>query len=317
MPVATPPCPLLRALRERLAPLLVLLLLPVLPAAGLAACSGESAEGTLARPPAADGTPTRVVCLACAATDIFDALGELDRVIAVEEDCPCPGTEGKVMIRNEDHPGKLAAFNVESVLALRPDAIIAHPDLRRALEGRGVPVVFTADHFTYANIDDLVYKIGDLLHMRERAQALLDHMRAKEAEIRARTKDLPRVKVYYEHTGMGWTAGSVPVVSSMIDLAGGVNIAGDVPRAWVTLTLEAIFAADPDVIVLGAFADPIEDVVKRPGWDRLKAVREGRVYHIPLARRNVAQGTPRCVDECERMFLPWFHPELDAPAGHD
>jgi hypothetical protein len=28
----------------------------------------------------------------------------------------------------------------------------------------------------------------------------------------------------------------------------------------------------------------------------------------------VLLGTPRCVDGCEEMFLPWIHPEL-APAG--
>jgi len=269
------------------------------------ACSREPA-------PAPDGIPQRVVCLSCAGTDIFIVLGQMDRVVAVEEDCPSPGTEDKVKIRNEDHPGKLAPINVESILALHPDVIIAQPDLRQALEGRGVPVIWTVDHYTYDNIDDLVYKIGNLLRMPEEAQAMLDHMKEKEAEIRERTKDLPRTTVYFEATGLGWTIGTGGVMNSMIELAGGLNIAREIKKNWATITQEAIFAADPDVIIMGPWAGSVEEAKARPGWEKLKAVRTGRVYKIHPERRNVAQGTPRCVDECERLLLPWLHPELGA-----
>jgi len=261
-------------------------------------------------PPAPQGPPRRICCLSCAGTDIFIALGELHRVIAVEEDCPCPGTENLVKIRNEDHPGKLAPINVESILALEPDLVIAQPDLRHALEGRGMRVIWTVDHYTYENIPDLVGKIGEVLEMPERAQALLDHMKAKEEEIRARTKDLPRVKVYFEATDIGWTIGNVGVMNTMIELAGGTNIARDINKSWATITPEAIFDADPDVIIMGPWAGSAEEAKARPGWDKLKAVREGRVYKIQPERRNVGQGTPRCVDECERLLLPWLHPEL-------
>jgi len=271
------------------------------------ACSGEA-------PSAPTGVPRRVVSLSCAGTDIFIALGELDRLVAIEEDCPCPGTEDLVKIRNEDHPGKLAALNVESVLAMRPDAVIAQPDLRQALEGRGLRIVWTVEHYTYANIPDLVGKIGDLLQMPDKAQALLDHMRALHDEIAERTKDLPKVSVYFETTGIGHTVGSVPVMNSMIELAGGVNIARDIDKTWATITPEAIFAADPDVIIMGPWAGTVEEAMARPGWDKLKAVREKRVYKIHPERRNVAQGTPRCVDECERLLVPWLHPELAGAA---
>jgi len=270
-----------------------------------AACSGP--------PDAPTGVPERVVCLSCAGTDIFIALGEFDRVVAVEEDCPCSGTENKVKIRNEDHPGKLAAFNVESVMALHPDAVIAQPDLRHALEGRGMRVIYTVDHYTYANIPDLVHKIGALLEMPDRAEALLTHMKEKEAQIRARTKDLPKVSVYFEATGIGWTIGGAGVMNSMIELAGGENIAREIDRNWATITQEAIFRADPDVIIMGPWADSAEMACARPGWDKLKAVRTGRVYKIHPERRNVAQGTPRCVDECERVLVPWLHRELGDP----
>ena len=145
--------------------------------------------------------------------------------------------------------------------------------------------------------------------------ALLERMRTKAASLRARTAKLPRVSVYYEGTGVGGTVGSRSIIHAMIELAGGHSIGGDVPKALVSMTPEAIFAADPDVIVLGAFADTVDVVKTRPGWDRLRAVREGRVFQIPVERRAVTLGTPRCVDACESMLLPWLHPELAAPTG--
>jgi len=268
-----------------------------------------------AREPAVPfGVPKRIVCLSCAGADILLALGETDRLVAVEEDCPLPGTECIVKIRNEDHPGKLAAFNVESVLALHPDAVIAQPDLRQALEGRGLRIVWTVDHYTYENLPDLVVKIGKLLQAPERAQALLDHMYAKEKEIRARTEGLPRTKVYFEATDIGVTIGRGTVMDTMIEVAGGVNIAHGVDRHWCSITPEAIFGADPDVIIMGPWAGSVDDVYARPGWGRLKAVREKRVYKIEPPERNVAQATPRCIDGCETLLLPWLHPEV-FPAG--
>ncbi len=275
-----------------------LLLLAVL----VGACSGEAAPPT--------GIPKRVACLSCAGSDIFIALGEKDRLIAVEEDCPLPQLDDVVKIRNEDHPGKLAAFNVESLLALHPDAVIAQPDLRPALESRGLRIVWTVDHYTYENIPDLVLKIGELLQMPDRAQALLDQMVAKEAELRALTKGLPRTRVYFEATDIGVTIGHGGVMDTMIDIAGGVNIAHDVQRHWANLTPEAIFAADPEVIIMGPWAGSVDDVYARPGWDRLSAVRHRRVYKLEPPDRNVAQGTPRCIDGCETILLPWLHPEV-------
>jgi iron complex transport system substrate-binding protein len=280
---------------------------------------GVLALASCGTPPDAPGTggahiPTRIASLACNGTDILLALGQRDRMVAVEEDCPCPGTETLVKIRNEDHPGKMAAFSVETLLALHPDAVIAHPDLQTALEGRGIPVVWTLEAQTYENIPDLVDKIGVLLDMRKETDALLDHMRAKADEIRRKTAGLPRVVVYFETLGIGGTSGRGSVMDAMIEMAGGINIAHDVPKTRATITQEAIFAADPEVLILGPWAETEAEVLARPGWDRIRAVRNHRIYRILPERRNVAQGTPRCVDECEALLLPWLHPEVAAPA---
>ncbi|MCE9637397.1 MAG: ABC transporter substrate-binding protein [Planctomycetes bacterium] len=260
-----------------------------------------------------ESAPKRIIAFTCGAVDIITALGELDRVIAIEEDCPALGTENKVRIRNDDHPGQVNIVQVEAILALHPDLVIAKSDLKEALDGRGLRVLWSPPVVDMATLPGFVEAIAAELGMPEKGRALLDHMSKVESEIRARVAPLPKVRVYYENNGAGRSVGRGSIVDAMIRLAGGVNIAGDDQRPSVNLSPEVVLAADPEVILLGAFAESPEAVRARPGWERISAVKTGRVHQVPTERRYVTLGTPRCVDGCADFFVPWIHPELATP----
>jgi iron complex transport system substrate-binding protein len=286
-----------------------IILLPGLLVAVLAAaaCSRKPA-------PTSGEAPHRIVALTSGAVDILAELGELDRVIGVEEDCVIPGLEGKARIRNDDHAGPARAIEVEAVLALRPDAVIAKPELRQALGGRGLRIVWTPERVGLKTIPAMVEDIGRLVGAPEKAKALLDRMNATMERIRKRVAGKPKVRVYFEDAGMGRSFGPDTVVGDMIELAGGSNIARDQPLAKPVLSAEAILAADPEVIVLSPWSETPEEIAKRPGWARITAVREGHVYRIPMDERTVMYFSPRCVDGCERVLVGWIHPEV-APEG--
>ena len=90
-------------------------------------------------------------------------------------------------------------------------------------------------------------------------------------------------------------AGSGTILDAMIRLAGGKSVAGDDPRPNVSLSPEAVVAVDPEVIILGPFAESVESVRSRPGWEQTAAVKSGRVYKVPEDKRYVVLGSPRCV----------------------
>ncbi len=282
-------------------------------ALALAGC-GRVPFPDLAMDAGVDGYPHRIVSLSCNATDVLVAIGAMDRVIAVEEDCPTCGAEGKVLVRNDDHFGKAKPLCIESVLALRPDAVIVRSSLRDLFESCGVRVLANPVRADLTTLPDYVRAIAGMVGSPERAEQVLDGMAATTARLQALVAGRPKVRVYYETTGLGLSVGQRSVMHAMIELAGGVNIAAEVERAGAKLTNEAIVAADPEVIVLSPFADPIAAVCERPGWAGLRAVREGRVHRLPLEHRYVAMATPRCVDGCERFLVPWLHPELAAAA---
>ena len=203
-------------------------------ALGAAACDPAAKE---APPAEREGkTPTRIVALTCGAVDILTALGELGRVVAVEEDCPAPGTETMVKIRNDDHPGQTRIVNVESVLALRPDLVIAKEELKPALGSRGVPVLWSPDAVNLANLPAFTAAVAEAVGAGEKGRALVEGMRAKERALRERTAPLPKVRVYYEYVGLGGTVGSASVIDEMIRLAGGANVAGGEPKPSVRMT---------------------------------------------------------------------------------
>jgi iron complex transport system substrate-binding protein len=259
--------------------------------------------------------PQRIVSLTCAATDILDALGQMDRVVAVEADCPAPGTAGKVKIQHDDHAGKARPLNLEAVLALSPDLVVAKESLRGMLDERAVSVVWAPATSGLDAVPEFVRSLAMATGAVARGEALLAKMAADRGALLARTSSLSRVRVYYETTGLGRTVGKRSTVHAMLALAGGENIAGSLDSALVVLTAEAILAADPEVIVLSPFADPEAEVRARKGFAGIAAVRSGRIHRVPIEQRQVLLATPRCIDGCAQFFLPWLHPELAAEDG--
>ncbi|HTF89119.1 MAG TPA: ABC transporter substrate-binding protein [Planctomycetota bacterium] len=270
--------------------------------------TNPAANGSLGKP------PMRIVALTVGSVDSLALLGQLERVIAVEEDCFVPGTEHLVKIRNDDHSGPSKALNVEAVLALHPDLIIAKEDLKPALENRGIAVLWVSSSGGLDTVIPLVEQLGRSLGAVDRARMVLDSMREKMASIERRVAGLPRVRVYYEAGKPGRTAGRGTLVDDMIRLAGGDSIAGDSPLANPLLSSEAIVALDPEVIVLSPWSDSPEEVALRPGWSRISAVIHGRVHRISEENRKLQYPSPSCVDGCESMLVPWIHPSLAPPA---
>lgn len=279
-------------------------------AAGLLAALGLAACGEPSPDRAAPSSPRRIVALTVGAADTLSLLGALDRVVGVEEDCFVPGTEHVVKIRNDDHAGPSKALNVEAILALQPDLVVAKEDLAPLLSGRGFATLWVPADTSFASIERLVTQLGERVDLRERARDVLAQMHEREASIRERVQGLPRVRVYFEAGRPGRSVGNHTVVGRMLALAGAVNIAGDSSLANPQLSAEAILAADPEVIVLSPWGESPAEVSARPGWSALSAVRDGRVHKVEESDRKLQYPSPSCVIGCDEVLLGWIHPEL-------
>jgi iron complex transport system substrate-binding protein len=161
---------------------------------------------------------------------------------------------------------------------------------------------------TLAAVWTAIESIGARTGRREAAAALAAIMRARFDAIRSRVAGAPRRRVLMV---VGQTplvvAGGGTFVDELIRIAGGMNVAADSAQAWPRLSLEAVLARAPEVIIDSALS---HEEGADPGlWARfpsLPAVRDGRVY--PYRSFAALRGGPRLVDAAEE-FARLIHPE--------
>jgi iron complex transport system substrate-binding protein len=101
-------------------------------------------------------------------------------------------------------------------------------------------------------------------------------------------------------------------VADMVTLAGGEPITTGSTTAY-SLSLERLVTEDPEVIILGDanYGTTVEQVVARPGWDVMTAVKSGAIR--PVDDIIVTRPGPRLADGLAALALA-IHPDLVLPA---
>ena len=220
----------------------------------------------------------RVVSLGANVTAIVEGLGRLDRLVAVTKDCKrlTPAVAGLPVV------GDSWSAEPDELTPLRADLVIGASPYRSEVVANLIAArtrfVATAA-WGLAELYDDIRVIGRLLDAIEPAEALIAEMEREIEAVRARVAGRARPRVYCE-VWMRPVMSSPKWVYELIDAAGGEPA---LPAA-TTLAPEAVIDADPDIVLMawcGAIgrSNPRE-FEKRSGYDRLRAVVEGRI--VPL-----------------------------------
>lgn len=256
----------------------------------------------------------RIVTLAPSNTEILYALGALDRLVGRDDYSDYPAQVADVPSIGNEYPN----VNAEAVLALKPDLVLAagvtNADDVKKLADLGLAVYATSNA---KNLDDIyadIAAIGELTGRAAEAAQVVADLKARVATVAARTRAAAsQPVVFYEvdatEPEKPWTTGTGTFIDALITLAGGQN-AGAVGQDYFQISFEQLITADPDVIVLGSSTfggQTPELVAQRPGWDKLKAVRENAVYTFD--DNLVSRPGPRIVEGLEALAR-LIHPEL-------
>ena len=280
------------------------------------ACRARSAAGTDPGPDDAPigpsnaasltlaARPLRIVSLAPSLTEFLFALGAGDRVVGVTRFCDRPPEAARL-----PRVGGLVDLDVETVLALRPDLVVAVDSTRkrgflRPLAAAGVPT-----YWTVLDSEEDVYRVArelaGLVADAEAGERVVADIQRGMAAVEARLAGAPerRTLLVYGHEPLV-VAGAGSFADALIRRAGGVNVAGDSPLPFPTWSVEEAIRAAPDVI--------LENFVGTTGpgdaWDRwqsIPAVRDGRVHRLTdTAALRPGPALPEALESVARRIHP-------------
>ena len=185
--------------------------------------------------------------------------------------------------------GTAREFNLEGCIALMPDLVILpirQLDNAEILADLGIPVILVEPE-TPEKLMEMISLIAEAAGVPDRAETKIDFYRRSLEEIEQLTAGITeKPTVYMGGVGSYLTTSPAGMYQSyMIQLAGGLNAAGDIDgRSWVEISYEQILVMNPDVIIIPSEAVyGREDVLNNPQLARISAVQNGRVYQMPYA----------------------------------
>jgi len=256
-----------------------------------------------------EAVPQRIVSLVPVATEILFSLGEGARLVGRSRFDDYP-PEARLIV----DVGDAIRPSVETVLLTDPDLVILiggsdNADAVREMERLGIPHLVVLFN-TLDDLHDNIMRIGDIVERAGRAVALWERIDAELAAVRAAVAGKPSPAVYYD-VGYppAFTIGAGSYLDALLSVAGGRNVFGDLAAPSPRVSLEAIIARDPDVIVYpvgGTGPVHAAGPGERPGWGNLRAVRGGAVLRVPAELLH--RLGPR-VGEAARVLAAALHPD--------
>lgn len=223
-------------------------------------------------------------------TSLLIALGLEDRLVGIEAKANSRSIYRLSAPQVIDLPsvGTAKEFALEGCAALEPDLIILPAKLKNvipALEELGLTVL-AVNPEDKALLEEAVALLGTATNTGDRADALLAFHDAQLAPLTDALRDADAPTVYLAGNSSFLTvAGPAMYQNSLIEQAGGVNVAAEITEDyWAEISYEQLLAWDPDYIILAADAEyGVESVLKDEHLQDCAAVKNGRVYQLPNA----------------------------------
>ncbi|MFZ5651033.1 MAG: helical backbone metal receptor [Bacillota bacterium] len=265
--------------------------------------------------------PQRIVSLNSDVTELIYAFGEEKRIVGVTDTADFPPP-----VKDKAKVGGAFTPSVEMILALKPDVVFGYgsflkPEIVAQLERSGIPVVFL-DCYKLPTMAQDIRTLGTILNRQKEAAeyiACFDHYQNlfKEQAEKIPLNKRPRVYLegYTDYSGTGPGSGG----AGMLDILGARNICTALRAPYPKVSPEWVVAQKPQVIIKAcassipsgydegpeAMAKKRAEIKSRPGWQKMTAVQEERLY---LLSSEIYTG-PRMIVGIA-YFAKWLYPEL-------
>jgi len=258
-----------------------------------------------------DDTPKKIITLGNGELDIINALGG-NLVGRPTGTLPTHLNELKDLME----VGSAHGIDLEKVTMLRSDVVLGNNPMNikdvPAIEAIGAKMVLTEAN----SVDDVKNQIqlfGQLLQEENRARDITDTIDEKITAIQSnQSSDKKRVLLVYGAPGTNMAALPNSLSGSLVELAGGENIASDFASLanypqYAQLNAERIIESNPQFILFMGHGDPekvrdgfIKEMKQTAGWQHLEAVQNNHFEILPPDLFGTNPGT-RVVDALDYL----------------
>lgn len=251
-----------------------------------------------------DKAPERIVVHDMNMTDMAFALGLQDSIVGLTGITGWYKTSPEFDTLRGDIPELAPKYpSVENLVAADPDMFFAGwyygmkpggevtPDTLAPFDIKVMVLTESCVHLDKnrpeASMDLLfndVLRLGQVMHVEDKAEALVAGWKEELGAIEARTADLvkPRVFLLDGPADAPFTAGKFAIPDAMIEAAGGTSVTADMDTSWGRTSWEAVAASNPEFLVLldyqtgNGAADTFKFLQEHPVMSQTDAVKNER-----------------------------------------
>ncbi len=301
----------------------LLLLFAVVLAISITACGGSSSDSaprTLTDPAGTEiSVPAEIDSIAVLApslAEIVVGLGHGDEIVAYDtSSVGLPGLAEDALVLD------LVSPDMEQLVALKPDVLLVtnmslydQETPYQPLIDLGVCVACVPTSDSIADIQSDIAFVADLLGEEDAGQKLIDDMQAQIDRLSAIGRTITeKKKVYFEISAAPYmySFGSGVFLDELIELIGAENILAS-EEGWLSVAEETVVAAEPDVILTNVnyIEDPVQEILSRPGWEEVPAVKNGEVFYIDnMASSLPNQNVVKAMEQIAAAVYPEYYNE--------
>ncbi|MEJ8822974.1 helical backbone metal receptor [Variovorax humicola] len=237
-------------------------------------------------------SPQRIVSMLPSLTETVCALHACERLVGVDAYSNWP-----VSVQALPRVGGLEDANVERIVALKPDLVLLAKSARVTdrLEALGLKVL-TLEPRSMKDMERVLGQLGRVLDSEAEATTLWQQIDGGlNRAVAALPAEARGKRVYFEVSSGPYAASESSFIGETLARLGAANVVPGSLGPFPKLNPEFVVRADPQVIMVGdrnAVA-----LAGRPGWERIDAVKSGRICVFTPAQGDVlARPGPRMAE---------------------
>ncbi|EGU29039.1 vitamin B12 ABC transporter B12-binding component BtuF [Vibrio ichthyoenteri ATCC 700023] len=243
-------------------------------------------------------TIDRVISLAPSTTELAYAAGLGDKLVAVSEHSDYP-EQAKLL----ETIANYQSINVERIIALQPDLIIAWPGGNPAKElDKLAQFGFTIYNVKTKSLEDIALNVEQLSQYADDptvGEQVASHFRSQLAAYQQQYNTDEKISYFYQLS-------EKPIItvaqdrwpSEVFRFCGGVNVFENSAAPYPQVGLEQVIVANPQVIFTSRHA--IENSGMWQSWqEQLQAIKQQQIWTLNSSWIN--RPTPRTLDAIEQV----------------